>query len=122
MELSSAGWTAIGGVIVATITGFVAWINGRNSSVAVLQNALVQGFKELNEQRSDAMLAMREELDEVKLELSELKGELAQEKQKSSSLRNLLRAAGVEVPRDTKTEVVFTPYPLAVAGQSEGSI
>jgi hypothetical protein len=59
------------------------------------------------------MQAMRQELDELKLEMGELRGELAQEKARTNSLKNILRANGLEIPRETVTAVVFTPYPDA---------
>lgn len=118
MNIGPTGWTAIGGVIIAAVTGFFAWVKGRHSSVAVLQTALVAGFKELNDQRIDAMNTMQNEIQllkleatQFKMEMAEVRGELAQEKQKTNALKNILRANGLEIPRETVTAVVFSPYP-----------
>lgn len=110
-HIGPAGWTAAAGVVVAAITGFFSWMGGRNSSVAVLQNALVSGFKALNDQRIEAMLEMRKELEQIKTEVEQLKGDLANERAKTNALQNLLRHNGIEIPHEPLVEVVFSPYP-----------
>lgn len=115
MEISGVGWTAIAGVIGVAVTGFFSWVTGRNSSVAVLQNALVAGFTSLNAQRNEAMEELRKEMNDLRAEVDGLRSELAQEKQRSISLKNLLRQNGIEIPRETVAAVVFSPYPSDVA-------
>lgn len=104
MEISPTGWTAIAGVVVAAITGFFSWVGGRHSSVAVLQKALTEGFKELNEMQTHKMASMQ-------LEINSLKSHIRGLEQRNLSLRQILRTHGIEIPRDTVHVPVFTPYP-----------
>jgi uncharacterized protein HemX len=108
-------WVAIAGVIGAGITGFWSWVSGRNSSVAVLQTALTQGFKELHEQQTETNSRLRDEIKELHRCVSDLESKLAAEQQRTNSLKSLLRLHGIDIPRETVHDVVFTPYPDAVS-------
>lgn len=111
IHLPATVWVAIIGVASAAITGIITFFSGRNASVAVLQTALVAGFKELNDQQTQKIADLSEEVKVMREELSKLKSELAAEQQRTESLRNLLRRHGIELPRDQVTSVVFSPYP-----------
>lgn len=104
----------VGGV-VAVITAIVTFFAGRNASVAVLQNALVAGFKELNDQQNQKIADLVQEVAELKNnlggEIAQLKSDLAAEQQRTIALKNLLRRNGIDIPRETATAVVFTPFP-----------
>lgn len=108
-------WVAVAGIIGAAVTGFWSWVSGRNSSVAVLQTALTQGFKELNEQQMDTITSLREEVKELRICTVELQGQIRAEEQRNIALKNLLRAHGIDIPRDTVHVTVFSPYPEQLA-------
>jgi hypothetical protein len=115
MEISPTGWTAIAGVLVAGVTGFFSWIGGRHSSVAVLQKALTEGFKELNDLQTAKMAHMQ-------TEINELRGQVRGLEQRNLSLRQILRSNGIDVPRDTVHVPVFTPYPDPPVEATHGDI
>lgn len=99
------------GAIAAGITGFFAWASGRNSSVAVLQNALTEGFKALNEQQNAKIAALHKELLDLETHVSDLKSQMAGLEQRNLSLVSLLRRNGIDIPRATTVATVFAPYP-----------
>lgn len=111
MHLPPTVLVAIFGVIGSVIVGFITYFGGRNASVAVLQTALTEGFRELNAQQMERINALQGEINAVETSLSEVRAELAAERQRSAALRNLLRREGIEIPRDTVHVPVFTPYP-----------
>lgn len=107
-------WVAGLGMLGAAITGVITFFSGRNASVAVLQTALVSGFKELNDQQMQKIADLQEEVTLMRGEIQNLRSELAAEGQRTISLKNLLRANGIDIPRETVAAVVFTPYPDSV--------
>lgn len=104
---------ALIGAVATAVAALIAWGSGRNSSVAVLQTALTDGFKALNDQQNAKIAALS-------AELSDLKSHVAGLEQRNLSLVALLRRNGLDIPRATTQVTVFAPFPEAASDLTEG--
>ena len=95
------------GLIGAFITGIITFISGRNASVAVLQTALTEGFRELQRQQDAVIIHLKDEIHTLQEKVQVLEGKLAAEEQRTISLKNLLRRNGISIPRETRTKTVI---------------
>lgn len=86
----------------AGITGLFSWMNGRKPGEASILAATAQLQEALNRAAENQMSGLRGEVLSLKAEIVTLRGELANEIQRSNSLESILRRNGYDLSAATE--------------------
>ncbi|WP_312599463.1 hypothetical protein [Brevundimonas sp.] len=86
----------------AGLTGMFSWLNGRKPGEASILAATAQLQEALNKAAEHQMSGLREEVASLKAEIVVLRGELANEAQRSNSLESILRRNGYDLSAATE--------------------
>lgn len=100
----NASISAIGIIVAASITGIVAFFGGKGSAQAQLQNSL-------NAFNTSVMHSLERERTHCEEKLKAMQLQLDTEgrslRQHISSLEEVIRRAGIEVPRHRPAEIIY---------------
>lgn len=86
----------------AGLTGMFSWLNGRKPGEASILAATAQLQEALNKAAEHQMSGLRGEVASLKAEIVVLRGELANEAQRSNSLESILRRNGYDLSAATE--------------------